>query len=106
MNIAVIITTNEAETNINAFRFANLCLKNGDSVKVFLIGKGVEAEQAEGGKFDVKEQMKAFTTSHGRIFACGTCLKIRDSDGSELCPISTMNDLYEIVREADKVVSF
>lgn len=42
----------------------------------------------------------------GRIMACGSCLKRRESAGSELCPLSTMKDLYELVRDADRVVSF
>ena len=42
----------------------------------------------------------------GKILACGTCLKVRGSEGTELCPLSTMKDLYELVRDSDKVVSF
>jgi uncharacterized protein involved in oxidation of intracellular sulfur len=44
--------------------------------------------------------------SGGRIFACGTCIKTRGQEGSELCPISTMKEMYEIVKESDKVVTF
>jgi sulfur relay (sulfurtransferase) complex TusBCD TusD component (DsrE family) len=40
------------------------------------------------------------------ILACGTCLKIRHSKGSELCPLSTMKDLYELIQESDKIISF
>jgi len=50
--------------------------------------------------------MSLFIDGGGKIFACGTCLKIRRSEGSDLCPISTMADLYEIVRESDKVLTF
>ena len=42
----------------------------------------------------------------GEIFACGTCLVSRDKKGSKICPMSTMNDLMELVEESDKVVSF
>lgn len=31
------------------------------------------------------------------ILACGTCLKLCHSESSELCPLSTMEDLYRIV---------
>ena len=106
MKIAVVISTNDIETSWNAFRFANFCLSKNETVKVFLIGKGVEAEQVSDDKFNIKEQMKTFVSSKGIIFACGTCFKIRNSNGTELCPLSTMNDLYEMVKEADKVVSF
>jgi uncharacterized protein involved in oxidation of intracellular sulfur len=37
---------------------------------------------------------------------CGTCLKLRESARSELCPVSTMKDLYELVGDADRVVCF
>jgi len=45
------------------------------------------------------------TNNGGEIFACGTCLKIRNSEGTEICPLSTMNDLYKIVKESDKVIT-
>ena len=44
--------------------------------------------------------------SGGQILACGTCLKPRNSQGSELCPLSTMKDLYTLIGEADRVVTF
>ncbi len=47
-----------------------------------------------------------FASAGGKILACGTCLKIRHSEGSEMCPLSTMGDLYEIVQESDKVLTF
>jgi uncharacterized protein involved in oxidation of intracellular sulfur len=50
--------------------------------------------------------MESFVSAGGQILACGTCLKIRNSRGTELCPLSTMNDLYEMVKEADKVLTF
>ncbi len=106
MKIAIVISTNDSETSWNAFRFANFCLSKNETVKVFLIGKGVEAEQISSEKFNVVEQMQKFVSSDGIIYACGTCFKIRNSNGTELCPLSTMNDLYEMVKEADKVLSF
>jgi sulfur relay (sulfurtransferase) complex TusBCD TusD component (DsrE family) len=42
----------------------------------------------------------------GTIYACGSCIKSREQEGSEMCPISTMKDMYEIVKESDKVVTF
>ena len=106
MKIAIVISTNDTETSWNAFRFANFCIGKNETVKIFLIGKGVEAEQVSNDKFNIKEQMEEFVSSKGEILACGTCFKIRNSNGTELCPLSTMNDLYEIVKETDKVVTF
>jgi hypothetical protein len=42
----------------------------------------------------------------GQIFACGTCLKIRQMKGSEVCPISTIHNILHIVKESDKVLVF
>jgi len=106
MKLGIIIYSNDAETVWNAFRLANFSLKKGDAVSVFLLAKGVEYEQLGSEKFNIKEQAKSFLEKNGKIFACGTCLKSRNSEGSEMCPISTMKDLYELVNESDKVISF
>ena len=106
MKTGIIIYSNDAETVWNAFRFANFSLKEGDTVKIFLLAKGVEYEKLDSEKFDIKKQAKSFLEDNGKIFACGTCLKSRESEGSQMCPLSTMKDLYDIVKESDKVVSF
>ena len=106
MKLGIIISSNEPETVWNAFRFGNFSLSNKDEVRIFLISKGVEYESQSNEQFNSIEQAKKFLISGGKIFACGTCLKIRQSQGSELCPVSTMKDLYEIVRESDKIVTF
>jgi uncharacterized protein involved in oxidation of intracellular sulfur len=90
----------------NAFRLANFALKEGDKVKVFLLAKGVECESLDTNKFKVTEQMRSFIDNGGEILACGTCLKIRHSEGSETCPLSTMKDLYDLINESDKIVTF
>lgn len=106
MRIGVIIAVNDAEAIWNAFRFANFSLKKNDEVKIFLMGKGVEAENISTEKFDVKKQMEEYILLKGELFACGTCLKIRQQKSNELCPISTMNDMYEIVKWSDKLLNF
>jgi uncharacterized protein involved in oxidation of intracellular sulfur len=89
----------------NAFRFGNYTLSQKDQVNVFLLGKGVESEALDTDK-KVTEQMKSLVDNSGKIFACGSCLKIRNSEGSELCPLSTMKDLYTIIKDSDKIVTF
>jgi len=106
MKLSVIISTNDAETCWNALRYANYSLNQKDEVKVFLIGKGVEYEKASDEKFNTIEQAEKFLNGNGKIYACGTCIKAREQKESNLCPINTMKDLYEIVKESDKVVSF
>ena len=104
MKIGIVISSNDAETAWNAFRFANFALNAGDEVRVFLIGKGVECEKMEEGKFNVKEQMELFIRQGGKIFACGTCLKLREM--GSVCPVSTLADLYEIVKWCDRLLTF
>jgi uncharacterized protein involved in oxidation of intracellular sulfur len=106
VKLGIIIYSTDAETIWNAFRLGNFALKAGDQVKVFLLAKGVECESLSSEKFDVVGQMKALIEHGGQILACGTCLKMRNSGGTELCPLSTMKDLYELVKDSDKVVSF
>jgi uncharacterized protein involved in oxidation of intracellular sulfur len=69
------------------------------------LARGVEAEELSNEQFNIKDQMKSFITNNGEIYACGTCLKIRNSEGTELCPMSTMADLYDIIDQSDKVIS-
>ena len=106
MNIGIILSTNDAETCWNALRYANFALGEKDDVKVFLTGKGVEYQQVSTEKFNTSEQAEKFLKSGGTLYACGTCLKLRGSEGTEMCPLSTMKNMYEIIKESDKVVTF
>ena len=106
MKLGIVIYSTDAETVWNAFRFGVFALKQGDTVRVFLLAKGVECESLDTDQFKVSEQMKALVDHGGQILACGTCLNIRQSQGTELCPVSTMQDLYNLVNESDKVLTF
>lgn len=106
MKIGVIISSNDAETCWNALRYANFCLGQKDEVKVFLTGKGVEYQAVGTKKFNTLEQARKFLASGGKILACGTCIKSRGQEGSETCPVNTMKDMYEIIKESDRVVTF
>ncbi|MFH0772515.1 MAG: DsrE family protein [Candidatus Omnitrophota bacterium] len=105
MKLGIVIYSNDSESVWNAFRLGVFSLKKEDSVKVFLLAKGVECEKLNTEKFNISEQMQTFVNAGGEIFACGTCLKIRNSEGTEMCPLSTMNDLYNIINESDKVIT-
>ncbi|MGK5090528.1 DsrE family protein [Deltaproteobacteria bacterium TL4] len=106
MKLGIIIYSAHAETVWNAFRFGSFALKQGDSVNVFLLAQGVECESLNVNQFNITEQMQMLVEGGGTIKACGTCLKLRNSKGTEICPLSTMKDMYEIVRDSDKVVTF
>ncbi|MCC6820932.1 MAG: DsrE family protein [Verrucomicrobia subdivision 3 bacterium] len=106
MKLGIILYTTDAETAWNGFRLGVFAMKQGDQVKAFLMEKGVECEKLNTEHFNVAEQMQMFVDNGGQILACGTCLKLRHSEGSELCPLSTMKDLYEMVKESDRIVTF
>ena len=71
-----------------------------------MVGKGVEAEDINDEKFNVKEQIDSFIGSKGQTLACGTCLKLRQKEGTEVCPLSTVMDLLKLVEESDRVLAF
>ena len=60
MNLLFIISTDEPETSYHAMRLANVAVKKGDDVSVFMLGRGVLFEQGSSEQFDVKEQVNQF----------------------------------------------
>ncbi len=106
MKVGIIIYAADAETVWNAFRFGNFTLAMGSKVKVFLLGKGVEVDSLDTNKFDVTEQVNTFLDARGAIYACGTCLEIHNLKAVEAYKVATMKDMYEIIKESDKVVTF
>lgn len=106
MKIGIILETKEYEKAWNAFRFAVTAKKQGHQVKLFLMGEAVECEGLAYEKFNVDEQLKSYVNAGGEILVCGTCLKSRQLDSSEACPISTMIDCVNMVVWADKTVTF
>ncbi len=105
MKLGMIITQTEPETVFNALRLALYSLEQGDEVRIFLSGIGVEIDKIEDPKFDVKAQAQKVLDAGGEFLACGTCLKLRSSKGSDICPLSTLKDHYEIVRDSDKLIT-
>lgn len=57
MKLAIIIYSNDPETVWNAFRLGIFSRKQGDTVSVFLLGKGVEVESLDRDKFDITGQI-------------------------------------------------
>ena len=105
VKLGLVIQSNDPESVWNALRFANTSLDAHHTVRIFLLGKGVELEQIRSDSFDVPEVLQRFLKRNGEIYACGTCLEARKSE-SEICPISTMTELLKIVEESDKVLVF
>jgi len=105
MKIGIIIYSSGVETVWNAFRHGVFSLTQGDTCSAFLLAKSVVSKSLHADRFPVRTQMQAFVDADGISLACDTCLKLGKSEGTEFCPPSTMQDLYEMIRGADKVVS-
>ena len=106
MKLGIILNANDPEEAWNCLRFGNTALIEKHHVKIFLLGKGVELESIRSNKFDVRGQLNLFVENKGEILACRTCLKLRHKKGSSICPISTMKDLLNLVKESDKILTF
>src|SRR5450759_3997696 len=98
-SIGIVIYSNDVETVWNAFRLANYSKKQGDTVTIFLLGKGVELDNMVKSEKNIKEQTDTFLGSGGTILGCGTCLKARNNNEPQVCKFSSLKDLYEIVRK-------
>ena len=105
MKLGMVSAQTDPETVFNALRLALYSLEQGDEVRIFLSGKGVEIDRIEDPKFGVRQQAQKVLDAGGQFFACGACLKLRNSEGSEVCPLSTLKDHYEIVRDSDRIVT-
>ena len=105
MKIGIILETNEPEKAWNGVRFGNAALKQGHEVKIFLMSAGVEVESIVHEKYDAKQQLDDFVHNKGVVLACGTCIKSRDQEATDICPISTMVDCVNMVEWADKMVT-
>ncbi|MHB8535457.1 MAG: DsrE family protein [Sulfuricaulis sp.] len=111
MKIVVIVYSNDSETVWNAFRFATTSLVYDNQVNVFLLGKGVEAMTASTLKYDILEQLELFRNNGGKIVGCGVCCESRKEEMPLLqqelrCDMGSMQDLYGLIAEADKVLTF
>ena len=106
MKIGITVYSDDSETVWNALRFANFSLAMGDEVRVFLLGKGVEIESLDRDIFKVTEQLQTFINSGGKVLACGTCLEIHRLEASKTSTVSTLGDIYQIVKESDRILTF
>jgi len=62
-------------------------------------------------KYDVTEQLKLFRENGGNMIGCGVCCENRKDTMPTLteelnCELGSMQQLYAIVAEADKVLTF
>lgn len=107
MKMGVILQSNKPEHVWNAFRFCIIALKSGHGVRIFLLNEGAELDTIPDNKdFDISVKVEEFKKLKGEIRACGTCLKFRDKEENNTCPISTMSDLLKMVEDSEKIMVF
>jgi uncharacterized protein involved in oxidation of intracellular sulfur len=104
--MGIVIYSNDVETVWNALRYANYAKSQGDSVSIFLLGKGVELENLVKSDSTIKEQSDKFLDSGGTILGCGTCLVSRNNKEPQVCKFSSMKDLYELAHRNKIVMTF
>ncbi|HNT89008.1 MAG TPA: sulfur reduction protein DsrE, partial [Candidatus Hydrogenedentes bacterium] len=73
MKVGMIITQTDPETVFNALRLALYSLGQGDEVRIFLSGRGVEIDRIEDAKFDVRGLAQKVLDAGGEFLACGAC---------------------------------
>ena len=84
-SLGLVIYSDDTETVWNAMRLANFSKKQGDTVNIFLLGKGVELENLIKESKDIDEQVQLFLDGGGSILGCGTCLQSRKNNEPKNC---------------------
>jgi uncharacterized protein involved in oxidation of intracellular sulfur len=106
MKLTIVLNSNDPETAWNVFRLGHKAVAAKDLVTVFLLGSGVELETIQSDQYPIQEVFRQYLIAGGEVLACGTCLKSRHSQGSESCPASNLETLYQLIKDADKVLTF
>ncbi|HLB59622.1 MAG TPA: DsrE family protein [Bdellovibrionota bacterium] len=107
MKLGIILQSNKQEHVWNTFRLGITALKAGHESEIFLMSEGSELESIPDSKdYDISAKVAEFKELKGEIYACGTCLKVRGKEGTNVCPVSTMSDLLKMVENSDKVLVF
>ena len=107
MKLGIILQSNNPEHIWNTFRLAITALKVGNEVEIFLMSEGSELDDIRDTEdFDISAKVSEFKALKGGLYACGSCLKVRGKEGSNVCPVSTMTDLLAMVERSDKVLVF
>jgi predicted peroxiredoxin len=111
--MGIVISSGERETVWNALRLGVAAESKGDSVVVFVLSKAVDVFMAdttklskEDSRFSIRQASIDFLSGGGDIYTCATCAKMRHTENVEMCTITSIFDLYEIVKRSKKVVNF
>ena len=105
-DIGIIISSGDAETVWNALRLGIAAQSKGDTVVIFVIGKAEDVFMHDSSRFEIQKASQQFVGKGGDIYACATCAKMRNTENVQMCTITSIFDLYEIVKRSRKIVSF
>jgi uncharacterized protein involved in oxidation of intracellular sulfur len=106
MKLAIVLYSQDPEVVWNAFRLAVFSQNKSDTVKIFLLASGVEAPNLSSHKFNIAKLLNEFAKGGGEVLSCTTCIKSRNIEVNDVCPLATMEDLYEMIQSSDKIVTF
>lgn len=104
-SIGIVLYSNDVETVFNAFRLANYSQEWDNKVQIYLLGKGVDLEGLMTENKDIKEQVDKFIDLGGVLMGCQTCFNARQK-GSKICKIGCIQDLYDLVKKNQIVLTF
>jgi uncharacterized protein involved in oxidation of intracellular sulfur len=112
-DMGIVISSGDAETVWNALRLGVAAESKGDSVVVFVLSKAVDVFMKDAArtkndstKFDIRKASIDFLSNGGDIYTCATCAKMRNTENVEMCTITSIFDLYGIIKQSKKVVNF
>ncbi len=105
-DLGIIICSGDAETVWNALRLGIAAQQKGDTVVIFVISKAVDVFMKDSTGYDIPGTSLNFSAGGGDIYTCATCAKSRHTENVQMCTITSIYDLYEIVKRSVKVVTF
>jgi uncharacterized protein involved in oxidation of intracellular sulfur len=105
-DLGIVISSGDAETVWNALRLGIAAQSKGDSVVIFVINKAVDVFMKDTSKFDIPKTSFQFVSNGGDIYTCATCAKNRNTENIEMCTITSIYDLYAILKQSKKSITF
>jgi sulfur relay (sulfurtransferase) complex TusBCD TusD component (DsrE family) len=105
-DMGIVISSGDNETVWNAIRLGIAAQSKGDTVVIFVISKAVDVFMKDTSSFNIQKISQQFVSKGGDIYTCATCAKMRGTEEVKSCTITSIYDLYEIIKRSKKVVSF
>jgi sulfur relay (sulfurtransferase) complex TusBCD TusD component (DsrE family) len=105
-DLGIILSSGDAETVWNGLRLAQVAQSKGDTVVIFVINKAVDVFINGDAKFDTFKLSRDLTAKNVDIYTCATCAKRRNTENVQMCTITSIYDMYDIIKNSKKVISF